>query len=322
MKINCLRLIASASFLALSILSASAQEKTWAVVNTSACFLRLEPDYEAGNETQALMGTVVEVLDSQRYWRKVSTPDPYVAWTNDLCLAYMTEAEKDAYIAAPKYIVTSEYSHVYSGKGFGARRVCDLVMGDLLRKTGNSGDGWTEVLLPSGQSGWVSSEDLADFSYWASSRVAQPVGVSNFARLFNGVPYMWGGISPKGFDCSGLVKFVYMMHGILLPRNAREQVSCGAEVPIDVNCMQEGDLLFFGTPATADSPMRIGHVAMYIGDNRIIHASQVVRISSINRWDADYYDREILAVRRIIGHVDTGEGITSIVRSPSYFTQQ
>lgn len=302
--------------------------RKWAVVNTSACFMRAEPDYESSNETQTFMGTVVEVLDSERYWRKISTPDPYVAWTNDLCLSYMTEEEKDAYIAAPKYIVTAEYSHIYDGKGFGARRICDLVMGDVLRQVGGSGKvsartdapstmgdwsgEWTEVMLPSGQTGWMQTSDIADFSYWAESRVAQPTLICNFARLFVGVPYMWGGITVKGFDCSGLTKFVYMMHGILLPRNAREQVLVGEEVPIDVNCMQEGDLLFFGTPATADSPMRIGHVAMYIGDNRIIHASQVVRISSINKWDADYYDREILAVRRILGHVDTGEGIVSV----------
>ena len=91
-------------------LQLGAQQKQWAVVNVSSCFMRAQPDYESGNETQCLMGTVLEVSGSDRYWLRVSAPDYRNCWTNELSLALMDEAEKDAYIAAPKLICTAEYT--------------------------------------------------------------------------------------------------------------------------------------------------------------------------------------------------------------------
>lgn len=293
----------------------------WAVVSTSACYLRLQPDYESPLETQSLMGTVVEVLEADRYWRKVSTPDPYIAWTNDLTLSYMTEEQKDAYIAAPKWICTAAYEHVLRGPSIGSGRICDLVMGDLLLQTGEATmGGWTRVRLPSGETGWVNSASLADFATWASTRRLTAANVCSTAMQFLGVPYFWGGISPKGFDCSGLVKFCYMLNGVLLKRNASQQVKCGEEVPFDFDLMQPGDLVFFGTPAKGSTPCKVSHVALYIGDGRIIHSSQLVRINSLREGEPDSYGREPVAVRRLIGH-EGEDGVTPICMHPSYFQQ-
>ena len=126
-------------------------------------------------------------------------------------------------------------------------------------------------------------------------------------------------MSPHGFDCSGLVRFAYFQCGILLPRNAREQVLCGEAVPVRTEAMLPGDLVFYGTPARGRSPLKITHVAMYIGDGRIIHASQRVRICSLSEDGPNPYTRQILAVRRILGHVDSGEGAVSLAGSPWYF---
>ena len=128
-----MRRILTVAALLLLAAAAPAQQR-WAVVNTSCAYLYASPDYESGLETQSLMGTVVEVLGEDRYWRKVSTPDPYVAWTNDLMLAYMSEEEKDAYIAAPKWICTVENTYIYAGPEPGAGRIADFTMGGLVRK--------------------------------------------------------------------------------------------------------------------------------------------------------------------------------------------
>lgn len=291
----------------------------WAVVNVSVCNLRLRPDYESSNETQALMGTVVQVLDADRYWRKVSTPEPYVAWTNDLALSYMSEAEKDLYLAADKWICTDDWAVAFEAPSDKSARVCDLCAGCLVRKAAGKRKDWVEILLPDGKNAWVKATSLADFGSWTAERTASGEKLVEAALRYNGLPYVWGGMSPHGFDCSGLVRFAYFQCGILLPRNAREQVLCGEAVPVSTGAMRPGDLVFYGNPPKGKTPLKITHVAMYIGEGRIIHASQKVRISSLDADGPDPYTRQILAVRRIIGHVDCGEGAVSLAGSPWYF---
>ena len=118
------------------------------------------------------------------------------------------------------------------------------------------------------------------------------------AEKLLGVPYLWGGMSAKGVDCSGLVRISHIMNGILLPRNASQQVKCGERVELDN--LQRGDLVFFGTPATDEKPMRITHVGIYLGENKIIHSSHRVRINSLIPGDDDYYEnshRLVAAIR-------------------------
>ena len=291
----------------------------WAVVNSSSCFLRLEPDYESGNETQCLMGTVLRVKDAERYWRQVDAPDYKDVWTTELNVAFMDEAGKDAWIAAPKYICVAEYTHLFTEPSTMAGRVCDFTMADLVRKGSESRPGWVQVFLPSGRECWARAYDVMDFEEWVRTREASEAALLATARSRLGTPYMWGGASIKHFDCSGFTQFVYRQAGIVLPRNAREQIYTGEEVPYDFAQMRPGDLLFYGTPATARKPMVVAHVAMYYGDGKIIHSSQVVRISSLTPDGEDFYDRQPLAVRRILGHVDDGSGIRSVAVRPWYY---
>ena len=94
----------------------------WAVVNSSSCFLRLKPDYESGNESQALMGTVLRVKGAERYWRQVDAPDYRDVWTTEHNIALMDEAGKDAWIAAPKFICSAEYTHLFEARYRGRAR--------------------------------------------------------------------------------------------------------------------------------------------------------------------------------------------------------
>ena len=300
---------------ALFITAAHGQQKRWAVVNLSGIYMRIAPDYESALETQELMGTVVEIVGEKGYWREIVSPQPYQAWCTEKGIVEMSEQEIKEYQEAPKCIFTGLYGHVYEKPSSDAATLCDLVGGDILRlaDTGISGSArkksWTQVMLPSGKTGWVHSASLKAHNGFVSiakgegnaDSVSDRLMESIIAEAFKlkGVPYLWGGMTPKGVDCSGLVRWSFLMNGILLPRNDSQMINCGDEISIDN--MKRGDLVFFGTPATSDKPQRVTHVGIYIGDGHIIHSSHMVRVNSLNPADADYYENahRLIAARRL-----------------------
>ena len=297
----------------------------WAIVALSSGNLRVAPDYESGLDTQLLRGALVQIDSTERYWEHVTAFEPsYTGWINHLALAPLAADEVDAYISAPKYICTALVTYVHALPSTGSPTICDMVLGDLVRQVpstpASAHSGWAQILLPSGECGWVRATEVADFKDWAESRQPSADSIIATARRLLGIPYVWGGTTAKGVDCSGLTRTSFLMNGVLLPRDAREQALVGAPVGLDEE-WQPGDLLFFGTPATKTTPMKIGHVALYIGDGRIIQSSQLVRINSLDPSAPDFYDREVLCVRRILGHIDTGEGVVTVRRSPWYFKQ-
>lgn len=305
--------------LAIVSLGAMAQEKRMAVVEFSTSYLRLKPDYESPLETQELMGTVVEIVGEQSYWREVVTPQPYRAWCTDQGLVEMSADELKAYEEAPKVMFCDLYGHIYKEPSMDSPTICDLVGGDLLRLTtvkDNTDKAlkkalkgrWTKVMLPSGKTGFVPSKQLKFHKGFRSISMGEGSAESISsetteaiiaqAEKLLGVPYLWGGMSAKGVDCSGLVRISHIMNGILLPRNASQQIKCGERVELDN--LQRGDLVFFGTPATDEKPMRITHVGIYLGENKIIHSSHRVRINSLIPGDDDYYEnshRLVAAIR-------------------------
>ena len=111
--------------------------------------------------------------------------------------------------------------------------------------------------------------------------------VVDIAMRYLGVPYVWGGASPSGFDCSGLIMYVYAQVGVSLPHNAAMMYGYGS--PVSISELQPGDLVFFSG---------LGHMGMYIGGGNFIHAphtGDVVKISSLS----GYYASSFVGARRI-----------------------
>jgi cell wall-associated NlpC family hydrolase len=137
------------------------------------------------------------------------------------------------------------------------------------------------------QTGFGVSASVGDATVAPPSQYGGVVGV---AMQYLGVPYVWGGSSPSGFDCSGFVMYVYSQVGVSLPHYTGAQWSYG--VPVDRNDLQPGDLVFFDG---------LGHVGIYVGGGQFIHAPEtgdVVKISSLSDgWYASTYD----GARRITG---------------------
>ena len=322
------------------------QTKRMAVTALSENMMRLNPDYESPLETQALMGTIVEIIGEESYWRQVVTPEPYTAWCTNLGLVEMTAEQINEYKAAPKYICTTQHSGVYETPSLKSRRLSDLSMGNLLRIVYTEGKKvkpsvkkkWAEVMLPDGRKGWTPAADLKPFAEWAGKQKLTAENIVNTAMQFEGTPYLWGGASSKGLDCSGLVRLTFMMNGHLLPRNASQQVNHGREIIMECDHsitpdsdklyqemlkrtknLQPGDLVFFGSPETFWSKEKITHVGIYIGNGRIIHASHKVRVNSLIPGEKDYYENShrLLKARRFINW--QGPGMIPIIQSPAYF---
>ena len=138
-----------------------------------------------------------------------------------------------------------------------------------------------------------SSYEEPEISYSGESS-ANGLAIMNMALTYQGVPYVWGGHSPSGFDCSGLIYYCAMQNGISIPRCADTQYFEGNGYHVDYEQLMPGDLVFF----SSDSSYDIEHVGIYIGGNQFVHASSgagYVTISTI----ADYYSRNYYSAMRL-----------------------
>ena len=117
--------------------------------------------------------------------------------------------------------------------------------------------------------------------------------IARTALSLRGVPYRLGGTDTRGFDCSGLVQYVYALHGLGMPRVVRDQVRLGQPVALDA--LEPGDLVFFETEGD-----RVSHVGIAIGGDQFVHAPNARGVVRINRLTSGYWAERVVAARRLI----------------------
>ena len=118
----------------------------------------------------------------------------------------------------------------------------------------------------------------------------------DYAKYFKGGKYVWGGTTPKGFDCSGYVQYLYKKHGVNLPRTAWSQSKRG--IPVDKDHLQKGDLLFFLTDKKRGIP--VTHVGIYIGNGEFIHAASKKQGIIISPITHGHYAKTFVSARRVM----------------------
>jgi cell wall-associated NlpC family hydrolase len=281
-------------------------EQTWGLTRVSVANLRSAPGHSQEMATQALLGTPLRVLQKQKEWYQVQTPDGYIAWLNRGELVRLDAQQLARWRESERVVFRPTYGQAYTSAHSSARPYGDLVAGCILEKIGTQG-AMTQVRYPDGQTAYVATEQLVKWEDWTKRAAADVTeAVLAAAPRLLGVPYLWGGTSPKGMDCSGFTKTLYWQQGLIIPRDASQQVHAGQPVTYgeELADLLPGDFLFFGR-YREDGSTKVTHVGIYLGDGAFIHSGAdqgAIRIQNLRADHPDFaaHRREsLLAARRL-----------------------
>ena len=272
------------------------------LVSISVINLRKQPAHASELVSQSILGTPVMILKNGTSWLLIQTPDKYIGWAEKSSVELMNKAEMESWKHSDRLIFLENSGWVYSSPDESGI-VGDLVAGSILKKTGES-HGYSKVIFPDGREGFVKKEKVTDFNNWKTQVNCTGESVCSIASTFLGLPYLWGGTSSKGVDCSGFVQSVYFMNGIILTRDASLQALHGLDVNISdgFSRLKKGDLLFFGSKE--NSKLYVTHVAIYQGDSEYINSSGRVLINSLDSSRANFVNYRkisLLMAKRVIG---------------------
>jgi len=282
----------------------------YGVINNSVANIRSQPSHSSELVTQATLGMPLNVYQKDDNWYQIQTPDKYLGWVDSGGIELMDKTAFDAWQSSEKLIYTKIYGSSHTNPDTSSQVVSDLVAGSILSKVSEESS-FYKVTYPDGREGFVLKSEAALFQNWKSSLDFSRESLVQTSKSMIGVPYLWGGTSIKGVDCSGFTKTVYFMNGMIIPRDASQQINEGILIDDSkqFDKLIPGDLLFFGRKATDSSRERVIHVGMWIGNNEFIHSSGKVRISSMDKradnFDEYNYNR-YLRTKRILNEIDEG----------------
>ena len=241
--------------------------------------------------SQAILGSDVVVLEKHHKWAKVRTNDQYTGW---MPLRDLRKSSAPYGATGHMVQVESLFANLYGETDVTQHQPVMTVPFETQLEAiddapGNNGR-WLEVRLPDGRMAWIQRSDTV--------RDPKPLTIEQsieLAKRFLGLPYLWGGGSSYGYDCSGFTQMLVRSRGVIMPRDADLQAAWQGMEVIERKDLREGDLLFFGS-----GPDKITHTAMYIGNGEIIHATTHGHpMIQISRLDDEPWTRILVACRRV-----------------------
>jgi hypothetical protein len=258
------------------------------------------PTDSADVVSQALLGDNVKVLKREtnaagEAWVRIETPDAYPGWVLASSLRLLRPGDKPYAAAGRVFVVTGLMANAYREASVTKHKpVLGAPLSAVLEVAGEKDERWLEVRLPDDRRAWIQKGDgISAQAPWAWSRRPAADMVALAKRLL-GVPYLWGGTSPLGLDCSGFVQLIYKMNGVPILRDADIQMDKSGLIDVAKGQEQAGDLVFFGRAID-----RISHVGMMIDGEYFIdatvHETPCVRI---DRLKDEYWQKIYQAARR------------------------
>lgn len=293
----------------------------YGVSNLSVSNNRANPQNAAELMTQMILGTPVKILKKQGGFYLVQTPDLYLSWTDGSAIKPMTKTEFEAWQAEEKVVFVADYGHAFASPNFNGMRVSDLVSGNILKLIGAKGKVFSNVAFPDGRLGYVETAKIKPYQDWVKKENPSAKEILATAKTLIGVPYLWGGTSVKGVDCSGFTKTAYFLNGVIIPRDASQQALVGQAVDVLENdsisiakCLinlKAGDLLFFSAAKRRGiNGGRVTHTAIYMGDGEFIQSAGMVKISSLLPTATNYdaaQSTTLVGARRILTEIGKPE---------------
>jgi len=263
--------MSAAQLLAVLLLLPGAPAPREAAVTVAVENMYSTPDESVDVVSQATLGQVVEVLETSGAFARIRTPDGYEGWITRAALVEYADGAAPRYSRSGRVVeVTSLMANVYRDPDVTTAR--PKALAPLATRLEVAGDGpgerWLAVRLPAGDTGYVQGGDVRPVDPAAPPPRGTGADLVATARRFLGVPYLWGGMTVHGIDCSGLVSRVYHANGVELPRDAQLQFADKNAAPVERGALRPGDLVFFGP-----DPGNITHVGLYAGDGRFIDAT-------------------------------------------------
>jgi len=262
----------------------------YAWVTTNLLDLWAEPRFDSERVSQLFFGEALKVEKEQKGFCRVRQVDGYWGWVDARFLMPMSQAAYKEYLTNINAVVVASTARLYDRRGKQTVSPNLLYYGTRLRiKAGPVG--FARIVLPDNRGVLVKAGNIRPINRRITSSLHRSRLVAE-AKRFLGVPYLWGGITVTGFDCSGLVRTIFSRFGIYMPRDTKDQISMGERVERD--CIKTGDLLFFRR-----------HVGLAIGQTHLVHASRGgggVRINALVPGLPDYredLDRDFVQARRM-----------------------
>lgn len=285
-------LIVTSALLALTSLSSMAA--LIGTVTGSKVNVRTAPSTTSGIIDTLPQDTIVDVIAYGEPWITVSYGDQVGYMSSDYVSVSVLESDSSQSALRVAGTITGNSVRFRTEPNTSCDVITTFAKGTVVNVVEKL-DGWYKVTYGE-QTGYVSADYLvlgdASVSRGSSDRAAEMV---EYAKQFLGVPYKYGGASPKGFDCSGFVYYVLGQFDISVPHGATSQYNATAHVSRSELTM--GDLVFFSTSAGGS---KIGHVGIYISDGKFIHASSPGDVVKIDSIKSGYYNTHYYGASRVI----------------------
>lgn len=251
------------------------------------------PSEDTDVVSQAIYGSHVTLVEEREEWTRVSMPDDYAGWMRVSALKRVPETEKLYASSGRLAQVEALFANLYREPDVTKHQPLITVPFETRLEViaePEKQQRWLQVRLPDDRTAWLQRGDVV-FD-------ARPLNVKStirLARRFLGLPYLWGGTSSYGFDCSGYMQMLYRRRGVMLPRDAAPQAQWSGLRPVTRRKLRPGDLLYFGS-----STEKVTHTGMYIGRGRFIHATTWQHpVVQVSRLKEPHWTKLLVGARRV-----------------------
>jgi len=249
------------------------------------------PTADADVVSQAIHGWNVQILEEQPDWLKIRTPDDYTGWIQSSAAVKRDVYAVSGSVATVKSLFASVYRETSITKHQPMLTLPFEARLEVLAQPEESERRWIQVRLPDQREGWIQRGDVT----LETDKHMSQEEMLMFSRRFLGLPYLWGGTSTFGYDCSGFTQMLLRQTGKSMPRDAQPQAEWSGVKPVLKEELQPGDLLYFGS-----SDKKITHTGMYIGNRQFIHATAHIQpVVQISNLSDEHWTKLLVGTRRV-----------------------